>query len=136
LEPSEPQSWMVSAPILEGISTEIQLSKKDSLPEWIYFGKDSVNLIRQLTNPFLAKGSVQIDSVGWMDFGEDLSVFVYSQEEFPSLHAQALIRPLTYNSDIESVENQQIYVKVSNWIWLIGMLLSLGLMWIEPKVSY
>lgn len=136
LEPSDLQSWKVSAPVLSGISSDFQLNKRDSLPEWIYFGKDSVNLIRQLTNPFLAKGSVQIDSVGWMDFGEDLSVFVYSQEEFPSLHAQALIRPLTYNSDIESVENHQIYVKVTNWIWLIGLLLSLGLMWIEPKINY
>lgn len=136
LEPAEPQIWSISAPVLAGISTEIQLSKKDSLPEWIYSSGDSINLVVQLSNPFLATGKVQFDTSGWVDFGEDLALYVYSPEAFPSLSSQGLIRPLTFNSAFENVDNQQVYSKISNWIWMIGMLVSLGLMWLEPKVSF
>jgi hypothetical protein len=134
LEPDEPESWSVLAPVLAGISTEIQLNKKDSLPEWIYFSGDSIEMVRQLTNPFLATGKVQLDAAGWMDFEEDLSLYVYSAQELSGIHTRALIQSITSNSIAESVENQLIYEKISNWIWLIGMLASLGLMWLEPKV--
>ncbi|RIW12778.1 hypothetical protein D0X99_18470 [Algoriphagus lacus] len=136
LEPEEPRSWRVSAPVLSGISTEIQLNQQDSIPEWIYSQVDSVNLVGAVTNPFLAKGIFQSDSAGWVDFEEDLSVFVYGQNELPSLYAKALVKPMTFQSQQgnSSVEPQS--TKISNWVWLIGMLVSLGLMWLEPKVSF
>ncbi len=136
LEPAEPQSWSVLAPVLDGISTEIQLSKKDSLPDWIYFSSDSIEMVRQLTNPFLAIGTFQFDSVGWVDFEEDLSVYVYSQEELSGVFAKALIEPLAFKSSTDSIDNQSVYDSISNWVWLIGLLISLGLMWLEPKISF
>ncbi|MCU0399434.1 MAG: hypothetical protein MUE75_00280 [Algoriphagus sp.] len=134
LEPEEPQSWRISAPVLSGISTEIQLSQQDSIPEWIYSQVDSVNLVGALTNPLLAKGIFQSNSLGWVDFDESLSIYVYSQNELPSLHAKGVIRPMTLQGqqDNSSVEPQ--FAKISNWVWLIGMLVSLGLMWLEPKL--
>ncbi|HSF53935.1 MAG TPA: hypothetical protein VLA71_09300, partial [Algoriphagus sp.] len=115
---------------------EIQLNKRDSIPKWIYNQEDSVNLVGALTNPFLAKGIYQSDSTGWVDFGENFSVYVYGQDELPILYANALIKPLTFRSQDQKSILENNYTKISNWFWLIGMLLSLGLIWLEPKVSY
>ncbi|SEF89632.1 hypothetical protein [Algoriphagus boritolerans] len=134
LEPEEPQSWKISAPVLSGISAELQLNKTDSIPEWIYSAVDSVNLVGALTNPYLAKGNFQSDSVGWVDFGDDFSIYVYGQNELPSLYAGALVKPLTFRVEGEKGTSEDSYIKISNWFWLIGMLLSLGLIWLEPKV--
>ncbi|MFN3997205.1 hypothetical protein [Algoriphagus sp.] len=136
LEPAEPQSWKFGAPVLSGISTEIQLNKSDSIPEWIYSQVDSVNLVGTLTNPFLAKGVFQSDSTGWIGFGDDFSIYVYGQNELTSHYANALIKPLTFRYEGEGSSSEMNYAKISNWIWLIGMLLSLGLMWVEPKISF
>lgn len=136
LEPAEPQSWKISAPVLSGISTEIQLNQIDSIPEWIYRQVDSLNLVGTLTNPFLAKGFFQSDSTGWIDFGDDFSVYVYGQNELASLYATALIKPLTFQYEEKGASTESHYSKISNWVWLIGMLVSLGLMWLEPKVSF
>ena len=136
LEPEEPRSWRVSAPVLSGISTEIQLNQHDSIPDWIHSQIDSVNLVGALTNPFLAKGIFQTDSSGWVDFEEDLSVFVYGQNQLPSLYAKGLIRPMTFQGQQENSSVEPQSANISNWVWLIGMLLSLGLMWLEPKVSF
>lgn len=136
LEPAEPQSWKFTAPVLSGFSTEIQLNKRDSIPEWIYSSVDSVNLIGALTNPFLAKGVLQSDSTGWVDFGDDFSVYVYGQNELASLYAGALVKPLTFKVEGEKGTSEDKCIQISNWVWLIGMLLSLGLMWVEPKVSF
>lgn len=136
LEPAEPQSWKFAAPVLSGISTEIQLNKKDSLPEWVYSQVDSVNLVGALTNPFLAKGVFQSDSTGWVDFEDDFSVYVYGNNEFQSIYASALIKPLTFRYEEKDASTERHYFKISNWVWLVGMLLSLGLMWLEPKVSF
>lgn len=136
LEPAEPISWNINAPVLSGISTEIQLNKTDSIPQWIYSQVDSVNFVRALTNPFLAKGNFLTDSTGWVDFGDDFSAYVYGKEELPSLHANALLKPMTFRSEEKDASTEFVYTKISNWIWLIGMMLSLGLMWLEPKISF
>ncbi|HSF55912.1 MAG TPA: hypothetical protein VLA71_19310 [Algoriphagus sp.] len=136
LEPAEPLSWKFAAPVLSGISTEIQLNKRDSIPKWIYNQEDSVNLVGALTNPFLAKGIYQSDSAGWVDFGENFSVYVYGQDELPSLYASALIKPLTFRTQDQESILENNYSRISNWFWLVGVLLCLGLMWLEPKVSY
>lgn len=136
LEPAEPQSWKFAAPVIFGISAEIQLNQQDSIPEWIYGGGDSVNLVGTLTNPFLAKGIFQSDSTGWVDFGEDFSVYVYGKGELSSLYASSLIKPLTFRFEGERASSETNYTRISNWIWLIGMLVSLGLIWLEPKLSY
>ncbi|WP_111671189.1 hypothetical protein [Algoriphagus litoralis] len=136
LEPSEPQSWKFTAPVLSGFSTEIQLNKSDSIPEWIYSQSDSMNLVRALINPFLAKGDFQSDSAGWVDFRDDFSVYVYGKGELPSLHASALLTPMTFESAESEATLGSFYAKISNWVWLIGMMLSLGLMWLEPKISF
>lgn len=136
LEPAEPQSWKFGAPNLSGISTEIQLNQRDSLPEWISSQVDSINLVGALTNPYMAKGVFQSDSTGWVDFGDDFSLYVYGQNEFPSIYANAVIKPLTYRYEGEGSTSGTNYAKISNWFWLVGMLLSLGLMWVEPKISF
>lgn len=136
LEPAEPQSWKFTAPVLSGVSTEIQLNKSDSIPEWIYSQVDSVNLVMALTNPFLAKGNFQSDSTGWVDFQDDFSIYVYGNEEFQSLYASALLKPMTFRHEGDSSSSGSNYAKISNWFWLIGMLISLGLMWLEPKLSF
>lgn len=135
LEPAEPKSWKFTAPVLSGISTEIQLNQ-DSIPEWIYSPRDSLNLVGALTNPFLAKGIFQSDFAGWIDFGDDFSVYVYGQNELPSIYASALIKPQTFRYEGEGSSFGTNHAKISNWFWLIGMLLSLSLMWLEPKVSF
>jgi len=136
LEPAEPKSWKITAPVLRGISTEIQLNQYDSIPEWIYSQVDSVNLVGALSNPFLGKGIFQADSNGWIDFGDDFSVYVYGQNELASLYANALIKPLTFRYGGEGSSSVTNYAKISIWFWLIGMLLSLGLMWVEPKIFF
>jgi energy-coupling factor transporter transmembrane protein EcfT len=136
LEPAEPQSWKISAPVLSGTSTEIQLNQSDSIPEWIYSQVDSVNLVKALTNPFLAKGNFQLDSTGWIDFEDDFSIYVYGNNELQSIYASALIKPLTFRYEKKDASTDHNYSKISNWFWLIGMLLSLSLMWLEPKVSF
>lgn len=134
LEPDEPQAWKMNAPLISGISEEIQLFRKDSLPNELFWGEDTLALRQSVVNPYLATGSLRVSESGWVDLDSGFSVFAYGGEELASLQTDGLIREIKANSSLVSVTDPTPKELISPWFWMIGMLVFLGLMWLEPKV--
>lgn len=131
MEPDEPRSKRSNAPVLQGLEANFQLFEQDSLPETLRMGEDTIWLKRSAINPFLAEGNWQATSSGWIDSGTDFSVYGYGLDEFPAVATARYISELQQNT--KAVEEAQSK-PISPWIGLIGMLVFLGGMWVEPKL--
>ena len=136
LEPDEEETWRMDAPLLSGISNEIQFLSRDSLPDQLAWDGDTTVLKSSAVNPFLAKGNLQVKDSTWVELDSGFSVYAYGKEELQSLKTAALIQEMKEGSDQESRSDSGSIRLLSPWIWMVGMLLSLGLMWLEPKLSY
>ncbi len=131
MEPEEPRSKRLNAPVFWGLEANIQLFDQDSLPEVWRVGEDTLWMKRSAINPFLAEGNWQPTSFGWIDSGTDFSVYSYQAEDFPAVSTARVFSEL--QQDYRKAENEQ-YKEISRWIGLIGMLVFLGGMWVEPKL--
>lgn len=131
MEPAEPRSKRLKAPIFQGLETQIQLFEQDSLPEFWRVGKDTVWLKGNPINGFQAEGNWQPTGTGWIDAGDDFSVYGYKGEEFPAVCTSRYISDIQEDS-IKAEKDQ--YRQIWPWIGLIGMLVFLGGMWVEPKL--
>ena len=132
MEPAEPRSKRLDAPVFQGLETQIQIFDQDSLPEFWSVGEDTVWLKVNPINPFQTEGRWQSSGRGWMDAGEDFSVYSYQEEEFPAVSTSRYISDV--QRDSLKAENEQ-FRQISPWISLIGMLVFLGGMWVEPKLN-
>ncbi len=133
MEPAEPKSKRLDAPIFQGLETQIQLFDQDSLPEFWRVGEDTLWLKPNPVNAFQATGDWLPTKSGWMDAGEDFSVYSYPSEDFPAVSTARYISEIQQ----DSVKAEEVQFKqISPWIGLIGMLLFLGGMWLEPKLNY
>lgn len=131
MEPDEPRSKRLNAPVFRGLEANIQLFDQDSLPEFWDAGTDTVWLKRNPVNLFQAEGNWQPNGTGWLDAGDDFSVYSYQAEDFPAVSTARFFSEL--QQDYRKAENEQ-YKEISPWIGLIGMLVFLGGMWVEPKL--
>lgn len=132
MEPAEPRSKRLDAPVFQGLETQIQLFDQDSLPEFWRVGEDTVWLKGNPINGFQAEGNWQPTETGWMDAGDEFSVYSYQVEDFSVVSTSKYISDIQQDS-VKAEEEQ--FKQISPWIGLIGMLLFLGGMWVEPKLS-
>lgn len=131
MQPDEPRSKRSNAPVLQGLEANIQLFEQDSLPEILRVGEDTIWLKINPINEFQAEGNWQPNGTGWLDAGDDFSVYGYGLDEFPAVATARYISELRQNT--KAVEEAQSK-PISPWIGLIGMLVFLGGMWGEPKL--
>ncbi|TDQ18837.1 hypothetical protein DFQ04_0645 [Algoriphagus boseongensis] len=132
LEPDEFSSWRLDRPVLSGIPNEIQVFDKDSLPSHLIFETDTIGLKKSLINPFLASLTWSGETNSWISLSSEMefAIYAYSDFELPTLHSRFWINELKANS----ISNQERPKSpISPWFGLIGMLLFLGLLWLEPK---
>jgi hypothetical protein len=132
LEPDEANAWRVDAPLISEIEEEIKLFSKDGLPNELIWNADTLALRQNAVNPFLASGNIRIDTTGWVDLDSAFSVYSYGKEELPSLQTSAFIQEIRA-SVASGMKETNARKPVSPWIWLLGMTVSLGLLWLEPK---
>ncbi|WP_026952626.1 hypothetical protein [Algoriphagus mannitolivorans] len=136
LEPEEEKSWRFEAPVLAEIGQELELYQQDSLPSELILLGDTLFLNSNPVNLFLAKGKIPFKDSGWIQVGYDLDIYAYSADEFPTLFSSEYVREMedaTSSLNSPQKESQQT---ISPWIWLAGMLLSLGMLWLEPKLDF
>ena len=114
---------------------------QDATP-WLHHGVTQRKL-RGSFSPF-PKGSINVSDddsaegggvdpilLPVLDAGEDFSVYSYLAEDFPAVTTASYISEL--QQDSRKAEKEQ-FKQISPWIGLIGMLLFLGGMWVEPKL--
>lgn len=132
MEPAEPRSKRLDAPVFQGLETQIQLFDQDSLPEFWRVGEDTVWLKGNPINGFQAEGNWQPTETGWIDGGDEFSVYSYQPMDFPAVSTARFISVIQQDS---AMAEEEQFKQISPWIGLIGMLLFLGGMWVEPKLS-
>ena len=136
LEPDEPHAWRMAAPLISGIAQMIQIGRKDSIPQELIWNADTLALQKNLVNPYSASGNLLINSRGWMDLDSGFSVFAYEGDELPALQTSAIIREIKADAKQASSGDAIVKEPVSPWFWIVGMLVFLGLLWLEPKVNF
>ncbi|GAA0880358.1 hypothetical protein GCM10009119_33280 [Algoriphagus jejuensis] len=134
LEPDESHAWRMEAPLLTGFSKELQLMA-DSLPEQLAWEADTLTWSRSPVNPYLVSGSLQVEDSTWVRLDSGFSVFAYGKDDLPSLQAAALIHEIQQSATQNPTGESKLGNPISPWIWMVGMLLFLGLLWLEPKLS-
>ena len=97
-------------------------------------GEDTVWLQRNPINSFQAEGKCKASEEGWIDAGDEFSLFIYEGNEFPALHSSQIIAEMQGEKNTLKPSDKSQTKPISPWIWLIGMLVFLGGMWLEPKV--
>ncbi len=135
LEPDEQEAWRMGAPLLAGISGQIQLLNQDSLPDRLIWEADTLALQGSRVNPFLARGNLQIRDSTWVELDSGFSVYAYGERDLASLATAAFVRNMKGDFSQKPADEFGITSSLSAWIWMLGMLLSLGLMWLEPKLQ-
>ena len=136
LEPEEKKSWRIEAPYLSGIESRFELYQQDSLPTELIASGDTIFLSPDPINPFGTKGKFLTQNSGWIQLAEDLEVYGYSPTDFPLLFSEQYIHELKGSKSSNNAEQKESRQTISPWIWLAGMLLSLGMLWLEPKLDY
>ena len=136
LEPDEAQAWKMNAPLLSGISKEIQVFRTDSLPKQLIWEADTVSLRRNPANPHLATAMLRVNDSGWVNLDSAFSVFAYGGDELGSLQTAALIQEIKRSTNQVNKSDLSPKELISLWIWLLGMLVFLGLLWLEPKMDF
>lgn len=131
MQPDEPRSKRSNAPVFQGLEANIQLFEQDSLPEILRVGEDTIWLKINPINEFQAEGNWKPNGTGWLDAGDDFSVYGYDSDELPAVVTARHISELRQNT--KAVE-EALSKPISPWIGLIGMLVFLGGMWVEPKL--
>jgi hypothetical protein len=135
LEPDEISAWRLVAPVISGISEEIKVFRKDILRQELIWNKDTVTLGQNAVNPYSASGNLRLDSSGWVDLDSGFSVFAYGKDELPGLHTSALIQEIRGNATLSGGRDTGMREPISPWIWMVGMLMFLGFLWLEPKLA-
>ncbi len=136
LEPHETESWRMSAPLLSSMAEPIQRLSEDSLPDLVAWGKDTVFFHKSAVNPFLSEGQLQSSDSSWIELDSTFAAYVYGKGQLQALHTAALIDGIKDRPGKDSKVAGEILRPISPWIWLGGMLLFLGLLWLEPKLGY
>lgn len=136
LEPEEAKSWRFSAPVLAGFEKAFELNQSDSLPDQLILQEDTIFLSPSPINPHLAKGNILTQDSTWIKIAEDLTVYSYSSGELPSLSSAQLIKEIKEGNSSVNPSQKESQQTISPWIWLVGMLLGLGMLWLEPKLDY
>ncbi|OOG72830.1 hypothetical protein [Algoriphagus sp. A40] len=136
LEPDEEKSFAIEAPVLQAFSSEIQVFSTDSLPDLLPVGQDTISMKISSVNPFQSSGIWTSSDSAWAESGEDLSFYSYTPEQFPQITTSMLLQEIQNQKTKLGALAQSGKSLISPWIWIIGMCLTLGLMWLEPKVSY
>ena len=136
LEPNEEQAWKMDAPLLSGISEEIQVFRVDSLPDRLVWERDTLSLRKNAVNSHLATANLRVNESGWVNLDSAFSVAAYDGDELPGLQTAALIREMKADAVLKSDSESSSGNLISPWIWLIGMLLFLGFLCLEPKVNF
>lgn len=135
LEPVEAQSFNFSAPVLKGFESQIQLFNQDSLPSEMSFGNEVVFVSQSLINPSKASGKWTSAIAGWNRRENGPAYYSYTSEELPSIFSVQLIQSINQGQVSTDGNDLRRYQPISPWIWMLGMLLFLGAMWLEPKLK-
>jgi hypothetical protein len=135
LEPDESNSIQLGAPVLLGVNQGIRLTDQDSLPSYLLGGVDTVNLRKSAINPYLGEGEFQTSESGWIEGDRGFSFYSYGPSELPLMHVTNRVHQIQESNPNQVGSSQQIKKPISPWIGMVGMLLFLGGMWLEPKVS-
>ncbi|MGM0946737.1 MAG: hypothetical protein ACQEW9_16290 [Bacteroidota bacterium] len=133
LEPDEDFSLYQSAPVFRGLPTHFELMQRDSFPESWEIGVDTIFLQKNAINPFQRGGNWQPTGQEWMNSGDDFSIYAFSPEELPTVYTSAMVRAQQLDNQSSGEFSTPKTHKLSDWIGLIGMLVALGLIWLEPK---
>lgn len=133
MEPDESSAIRFAAPVFEGFSSEFEIVQSDSVPEIWLADLDTISLSKDLINPLLSKGIYAPSREGWIDCGANFSIYSYGNHEFPT--AQTAKRLSEFSSRNQKSETELSH-PISPWVGLLGMMIFLAGMWLEPKVSF
>lgn len=134
--PKEQSSISIIQPVIQGLDADVMLSRKDHLEDFITMDKDTVFLQQSLLNPFIKTGSFSSTTSGWVTLADSLEFYSYAPMEWTDL-SQAKMK-----ADFFEVRSRQTGIaqpevqhsKIPGWVWYVLILLSMSLVWVEPKV--
>ncbi|WP_057939798.1 hypothetical protein [Algoriphagus resistens] len=134
--PQESGSVGIKQPAFAGMQAEIWVNRENYEEDFVNIDSDSIFLQPSLVNPFSKTGKfVNLDS-GWVSMEDSLAFYSYAADAWPSLRAKKLRADLLKSHEkLEALsDNVPSQKRVSDWFWLGLFLLSLTMIWLEPKV--
>lgn len=135
--PQESGSVEIKQPAFAGMQAEIWINHENFEKDFISIDSDSVFLQPSLVNPFSKTGKFVNVVSGWFSLEDSLAFYSYDADAWPSLRAEKLRADFLKSHAKQEASSTSFpsQRRVSDWFWLGLLLLSLTMIWLEPKVQ-
>lgn len=136
MTPNQQSNWNLMQPVFQGLDAQLELNKQNYDADHIIIGSDSIYIQQSLVNPFSKTAKFVTNSSGWVSLSDSLEMYSYSPEEWPELKQTKLKADFlkSRSSQINATDAEFAKNKFSDWVWYVLILLSLTLLWAEPKI--
>jgi hypothetical protein len=136
MSPAEQSNWSLMQPVFQDFNAQIELNQQYYESDFVKLESDSIFLQQSLINPFTKSANFVSLASGWIEIADSLEIYSYSPEEWPQL-SQAKLKADFLKSRTVSHQSDELDLdknRVSDWVWYVMILMSLTLLWAEPKI--
>lgn len=131
IRPVEKGGYRIAQPVFAKTPNIVRGFSHTERPQFLVLNKDSIALEPSRTNIYKSSANWIPDTSGWLPLNDSLEVFVYDKgwEE-----AREMKKMTLFQSVHESYGSEILWKPINGWIWLMLLLLSLGMVWVEPRL--
>ncbi|SFB00888.1 hypothetical protein [Algoriphagus aquimarinus] len=126
----------LNQPVFTDMRTDIKSNQEVFIKDFVNIESDSVFLQQSLVNPFSKTAEfVSMDS-GWVSIADSIEFYSYTPDEWETVRASKW-RADFLKAHSKRDTTSEIFTsqeKVSDWLWFTLFVLTLTLLWLEPKL--
>ncbi|WP_339752437.1 hypothetical protein [Algoriphagus aquimarinus] len=126
----------LNQPVFTDMRTDIKSNQEVFMKDFVNIESDSVFLQQSLVNPFSKTAEfVSMDS-GWVSIADSIEFYSYTPDEWETVRASKW-RADFMKAHSKRDTTSEIFTsqeKVSDWLWFTLFVLTLTLLWLEPKL--
>lgn len=138
ITPDDLENWDFKGPIFSNHFSQIKYNGIYSEKKTVSLGSDSIAFQQDPINELEKRIQFVLPDSGWVTLADSMEVYFYTEQKLRSIQNEMgladFLKTLNQNdSDLDlGIERKSI----PDWIWLAILLVSLGLLWLEPKINY
>ncbi|HSJ66320.1 MAG TPA: hypothetical protein VK921_01540 [Anditalea sp.] len=139
MRPIEGTSFHIPQPLFTGLgSNEWVINSQQDIDEVVSIAGDSIYFTPSPVNPRSHTGYSQASSSGWKTFADSLEIYFHGEDDnFQFVRNKNQINQFIHyhQGSLDSTAPLYHKIQLSAWWWLILVLLSATLLWIEPRMG-
>ncbi|MFN8345342.1 MAG: hypothetical protein U0X91_10075 [Spirosomataceae bacterium] len=139
LNPPFEGNIVAAAPLLKDTKSQLVLNKYPEPIRELTLAHDTARVYTSGLNSLSASAEYTFRKPGWQPFQDSLEVYVEAnQSDFVKAEQiREVIQAHNHTRSISSASSEQLLdIPLPDWIWLLLFLISLTVLWLEPKLKW